>query len=114
MSLIDLTELGDFELDDEKLDGRKFNKGRPKGQPNKKNYFWEVDVFDKTTNQVRTGKFSTITELNKEFGLKLNADYVKRIMTHYRADETMRNKENSFLARYGHIKIRKIKEPRTV
>jgi hypothetical protein len=31
-------------------------------------------------------------------------------MTHYRADPNMRNKENSFLARYGHIKINKIYE----
>ena len=32
-------------------------------------------------------------------------------MTHYRADESMRNKENSFLARWGHIKINRINEP---
>ena len=32
-------------------------------------------------------------------------------MTKYRADTTMRNGENSFLNRWGHIKIDKIFEP---
>lgn len=63
---------------------------------------------------MKVGKFSSIKELNDEWGMKLNSDYVKRIMTRYRADENMRNKENSFLARYGHINIEKICERRDV
>ena len=43
-------------------------------------------------------------------GLNLNGDYVRRIMTKYRADPDMKKKESSFLAKYGHIKIEKIFE----
>ena len=94
------------------IDGRKLNKGRPIGGTNLSSYKWEVCMYDKTTNQLKKGKFSTIKELNKEWDLKLNADYVKRIRTHFRADESMRYKENSFIQRWGHIKIEKINEKR--
>ena len=104
--------MDDFTITQDKDDFRKFNKGRPKGTTSKKNYLWKVNLYDKDTHMLKCGKFSTIKELNEEWNLKLNADYVKRIMTKYRADTTMRNKENSFLARYGHINIEKIKEPR--
>ena len=86
------------------------NGGRKKGSPNRSYYKWDVVIFDKTTNTFKEGKFCSITELNKEWDLKLNSDYVKRIMTKYRADLLQRNKENSFIARYGHIKIEKIHE----
>ena len=85
-------------------------KGKPKGSTNNKNLKWKITIFDKDTNTYREGKFTTISALNESMNLKLNADYVKRIMTHYRADEKMRNGENSFLARWGHIKIEKIFE----
>ena len=74
-------------------------------------YHWHIVMFDKNINQMREGKYTTIKKLNEDLGLNLNGDYVRRIMTHYRADETMRNKENSFLARWGHIKINRINEP---
>ena len=88
----------------------KNNAGRKKGSGNRSFYKWDVTLFDKETNTFKEGKFCSITDLNKEWGLKLNSDYVKRIMTKYRADMTQRNKENSFMARYGHIKINKIYE----
>ncbi len=86
-------------------------KGKIAGCENNKMYHWHIVMFDKNINQMREGKYTTIKKLNEDLGLKLNGDYVKRIMTHYRADETMRNKENSFLARWGHIKINRINEP---
>jgi len=86
-------------------------KGRPKGSQNQKYLKWDITIFDKENKTFSGGKFISIKALNEELNMKLNADYVRRIMTRYRADETMRNKENSFLARYGHIKIEKIKEP---
>ena len=86
-------------------------KGKIKGCENNKMYHWHIVMFDKNINQMREGKYTTIKKLNEDLGLNLNGDYVKRIMTHYRADESMRNKENSFLARWGHIKINRINEP---
>lgn len=84
--------------------------GRKSGGSNLKAYKWSVCIFDKDTNQFKEGKFCSIRHLNDEWNLNLNADYVKRIMTKYRADLTQRNKENSFLQRWGHIKIEKINE----
>ena len=86
------------------------NAGRKKGSGNVSNYKWEVIMFDKTNNSFREGKFTSINQLNDSWGLNLNSDYVKRIMTKYRVDATGRNKENSFIARWGHIKINKICE----
>ena len=86
------------------------NAGRKTGGKNIKCYKWEVLIFDKERNTFKQGKFCTINQLNEEFGLNLNSDYVKRIMTNYRADLNQRNKENSFLQRWGHITIKKINE----
>jgi len=85
--------------------------GRPKGVGNVKTYKWDVIVFDKVTNTFKREKCITIADINEKFGLKLNTDYVKRISTKYRADMSMKNKSNSFLARWGHVSIQKIYEP---
>ena len=90
--------------------GKNLNKGRKKGSRNCSYYKWEVIIFDKETHTFKEGKFISINALNTEWNLELNADYVRRIMTKYRADMSGRNKENSFIARYGHIKINKIHE----
>ena len=94
-------------------DGRK-NNGKPKGRPNRAYYKWDIIVFDKVTNQLKSGKFSTITELNETLGLNLNNDLAYRLHTGYRADKTCKCKDNSFLIRYGHIKLNKIKESRNI
>ena len=85
--------------------------GRPKGTPNNKTYRWKVMLFDNSTKTFKEGKYTSVNNINQELNLNLNSDYVRRIMTKYRADPNMRNKENSFLARYGHIQIEKICEP---
>ena len=85
-------------------------RGRKAGSRNQKTYHWEVCVFDKETNTFKEGKFCSIKELNEKFNLSLNSDYVRRIMTNYRADLTQRNKQNSFIQRWGHIKIKRIHE----
>ena len=89
---------------------KKETRGRPKGSPNVGIYTWDVTVFYKETNTFKREKCTTIKDINEKFGLKLNSDYVKRICTKYRADMTMRNKQNSFLARWGFIDIKKINE----
>tara|TARA_R110000765_G_scaffold320967_1_gene412905 strand:+ start:98 stop:382 length:285 start_codon:yes stop_codon:yes gene_type:complete len=85
--------------------------GRPKGTSNNKTYKWKVILFDDKTKLFKEGKYTSVNHINQELNLNLNADYVRRIMTKYRADPNMRNGENSFLARYGHIQIEKIYEP---
>ena len=86
------------------------NRGRPKNVPNKNTYKWKVIMFDRQTEQLKIGKFFSIPHLNDEWDLKLNSDYVRRIMSKYRVDEDRKKKENSFLARWGHITIEKINE----
>jgi len=88
-----------------------YKMGRPKGVKNSKNYRWKVEMYDKEKCIWKVGKFITIADINETLGLKLNGDYVKRIMTKYKTDMSMRNGEHSFLAKYGHIKIEKICEP---
>jgi hypothetical protein len=85
--------------------------GRPKGTQNNKTYKWKVVIFDNETKSFKEGKYTSVNHINQELNLNLNSDYVRRIMTKYRADPNMRNKEKSFLARYGHIQIEKIYEP---
>jgi hypothetical protein len=85
--------------------------GRPKGSGNKKHYNWNVILFDKDSNTFKKGKYISVNDINADLGLKLNSDYVRRIMTKYRVDTEQKFRNNSFLARYGHISIEKIKEP---
>ena len=77
--------------------------GRPKGTSNNKTYKWKVILFDDKTKLFKEGKYTSVNHINQELNLKL--------ITKYRADPNMRNGENSFLARYGHIQIEKIYEP---
>ena len=84
--------------------------GRKKGTTTYKKYKWSVVMFNKETCEMVSGKFSTVKEINECLCLKLSGDQVYRLMTHARVDEKKRNGENSFLARYGHIKIEKIDE----
>lgn len=85
-------------------------KGRGKGAANYKKYKWDIVFFDKETNEMKSGKFLTIKHINDEFNLTLTNDIVWRLLTGNRVDTTKRNKENSFLNRFGHIKITKINE----
>lgn len=88
-------------------------KGRGKGTTNYKKNKWEIVFFDKDTNEMKQGKFSTIKEINKGLGLSLTNDLVWRLTTGNRVDTSKRNKDNSFLSRYGHIKLTKINEIKT-
>ena len=77
-------------------------------------YKWKITIFDKDTNTFKEGKYISVGDINKDYsvylGITLNSDYVKRIMTKYRADPNMKKKDSSFFARWGHIKIEKIHE----
>jgi hypothetical protein len=89
-------------------------KGRGKGTTNYKKNKWEIVFFDKDINEMKQGKFSTIKQLNEEMGLALTNDLVWRLVTLRRVDTNKRNKDNSFLSRYGHIKLTKIDEPKNL
>ena len=86
-------------------------KGRGFGSTNYKTYKWEIVYFDKVNNEIKSGKYLSINDINQNTGLKLTNDLVWRLTTLNKVDTSKRNKENSFLSRYGHIKLTKIKEP---
>ena len=85
--------------------------GRGKGSTNYKTFKWDIIFFDKEKNEMRTGKFPTIRALNEALGLNLTTDIVWRLTTLNKVDTSRRNKENSFLARFAHIKLTKINIP---
>ena len=86
-------------------------KGRGEGAKNYKTYKWDIIYFDKVNNELKSGRYVSINELNDNLGLKLTTDIVWRLTTLKKVDTLKRNKENSFLSRYGHIKITKINIP---
>ena len=84
--------------------------GRGRGNGNYKKYKWSITMFDKETNTLKKGKFSTIKDMNEGMSLALTGDIVWRLTTGNRVDTSQRNKDNSFLSRYGNISIEKIDE----
>jgi hypothetical protein len=87
-----------------------YENGRRTGKTNYKNYKWEVLMFDKDTNTFKQGKYLSIKDLNASLGLTLTTDHIWRMTTGKRVDTSKKLKDNSFLVKYGHIKITKIKE----
>jgi hypothetical protein len=84
--------------------------GRRTGRPNYKNYKWEVIMFDKETQEIKQGKYFTLKDLNKKLELNLTTDHIWRMTTGNRVDVTKKLKDNSFLTKFAHIKVKKIKE----
>ena len=84
--------------------------GRGKGSENWKKFKWNIIMFDKENNEMKSGKFCTIKELNEKMGLTLSIDTAWRLRMLKRVDTTKRNGDNSFLSKYGHIKLEKIDE----
>jgi hypothetical protein len=97
------------------MENKKYSKpegfcGRGKGNKNYKKNKWSVIVFDKETNTFKEGRYPTIEKVNEDLDLKLTGDIVWRLVTGNKVDTKQRNGKNSFLNRYGHIKILKIDE----
>jgi len=86
--------------------------GRGKNSKNYKKFKWNITMYDKESCTMKSGKFSTIKDLNQEMNLQLNVDICQRLLTGKRVDKTKKHKDNSFLAKYGHIKLEKIDEYR--
>jgi len=70
---------------------------------------WEITMYDGC--KIIQEKFTTRDELNKALGLNLNLQVFWRIRN-YKPDLTQSFKDRSFLAKYGHIKIKEIDEYR--
>jgi len=85
---------------------------RTKGTLNRKYLKWNILIFDKESTSFKGGKYSTIQEANDDLKLSLNNDLVWRIMTKNKVDTEQKHKDNSFLSKYGHIRVEKIKEIR--
>ena len=94
-----------------KIDRRTLGKGRAVGSRTYKVYKWEVTMFDKEINQFRHGKFCSLAHINREWDMKITCDIAHRLQTNYRVDTTAKLGKNSFLQKYGHIKLQKICEP---
>jgi len=84
--------------------------GKPKGYRQDKYFLWRVTVTDKDTGEVTTDRYLGIEDINEKKGWSLNYDYVRRMTTGHKVDQTGRNGKNSFIQRYGHIKLEKIRE----
>lgn len=84
--------------------------GKKTGDTIWKKLKWDITMYDKETGEMKSGKFSSIKEINDTFGLELNNDIVYRLRTLKRVDTDKKHKGNSFLGKYGHIKIDKIDE----
>lgn len=83
---------------------------RQQGTPNYKNYRWRlIHLVD---GKIQEGKYSSIREMNEDTGYKWNTDFVNRLWTQS-YDSTAKLGENSFLKRWGHIKLEKIQEKRS-
>ena len=85
-------------------------KGRPTGATTFRKYKWEITMFDASKNQMITGRYTTREHANHELGLSLSLQTFWRLR-HYNPDETRRLKDNSFLMKFGHIKVKQIDEP---
>jgi hypothetical protein len=93
-----------------KTDRRLNNPGRQPGSRNYKTYKYLITIYDKETNQLKIGKFFCLRHINEELKLSLSGEMLHRMHTHYRIDQSMTKGKNSFLAKYGHIKVERINE----
>ena len=93
-----------------KIDKRRHNPGRKKGSSNYKTYKYFVTIYNKETNQLQSGKYFCLKHINEELNLSLSGEMLHRMHTHYRIDPFMTKGKNSFLAKYGHIKVERINE----
>ena len=99
-----------MEKENMKEDRRHHNPGRKKGSKNYKTYKYYVTIYNKETNQLQSGKYFCLKHINEELNLSLSGEMLHRMHTHYRIDPHMKKGQNSFLAKYGHIKVERIRE----
>ena len=93
-----------------KTDRRLNNPGRQPGSKNYKTYKYQITIYDKETNQLKSGKFFCLRHINEELNLSLSGEMLHRMHTNYRIDPLMTKGKNSFLAKYGHIRVERINE----
>jgi len=82
-----------------------------KGRGHSKNYKknkWNCVLYDKESGTIKEGSFPTKEQLIEGMKLNITPDTIYRLYTGQRVDETKKKKDNSFVSRYGHIKITKL------
>lgn len=84
--------------------------GRTVGATTWKKYRWELVMFNNETKQFTTGKFCSVRHLNESLGTNFSPEFVNRLHTMNKVDTTRKMKDNSFLNKWGHIRITKIDE----
>jgi hypothetical protein len=82
---------------------------RQQGTPNYKNYRWRLVHMKE--GKIQEGKYSSIREMNEDTGYNWNTDFINRLWTQS-YDTGGKLGKNSFVSRWGHIKLDKIKEKR--
>ena len=97
-------------MESEKIDNRINNPGRQKGSRNYSTYKYFVTIYNKDINQIQSGKYFSLRHINEELNLSLTGEMLHRMHTNYRIDPLMKKGKNSFLAKYGHIKVERINE----
>ena len=88
--------------------------GRGKGAKTYNKLKWEIIMYDKESNRIKTGKFSSKEQMIAEMKLDLSPDHIYRLSSGKKVDETKRLKDSSFLEKYGHIQITKIDESKKI
>ena len=86
--------------------------GRPANAATYKLYKWKAIITDKDTNERKEGKFCSIKQLNELWNLNLNNETAYRLTSKKfdKYDKTAKLGERSFLKRWEHLKLEKIKE----
>ena len=72
--------------------------GRPQGSTQWKKLNWDITFYDKNTNELKSGKFCSVNQMNKTLGTNFSSQLVHRL-------------SRERVEKYGHIKITKINEP---
>ena len=85
--------------------------GRKNGIPNFKKYRWHIIMLFPDQKPVDK-KFSSLREMKADLGLNWTSDFSNRLWTWKKVDRQGRLKEDAFINKYSHIRLRKIDEPR--
>ena len=95
-------------------------RGRVAGAVTENFYKWKISVYDLESDTIHTDKYFSIKHFNDTHGTKHNSDHVQKLkkLREKIGDYTMDDVKNariktpcSNLAKLGHIKFEKIREP---
>jgi len=85
--------------------------GRKLGGKNTKNYKWRISMYNKEENNMKTGRYFCLDDMKEDLGVNWTNDVIRRLHSKTNVDMTAKLGDKSFLNKYGHIHLEKIKEP---